>query len=268
MRIRITGLVSIALILSVFCNIPAQAQKRCGCCYDSIKAKRIDIVGEQLKQKPYTAIVKLFVNSNKFRGTGAFIAKDILITAKHNLFEYKFPKTLYLHVNTNFGRELVTLRKKDYEILYKGGEERENDIALIRITNVTKIRNLDVSYFDVEEYAKIIKLVNDTINVTGYSCDKEVEKPGIRELGDTLTNKYIFPVEDIFFNSDKTIMAFYTCGCAGDSGAPLWVSINNCIYIIGIYKGKSNFIDNKKITSIAVLLNKEKVDWLNGVLKE
>lgn len=268
MKYRIAGLTSIILIIGVICNISAQAQKRCGCCYDSAKAKRVDIVGEKLKQKPYTAMVKLFINSNRFRGTGSFIANNVLLTAKHNLFHGKRHKKLFLHVNSSLGSALVILRKKDYRIFYKGDTEMEDDIALIKITNPEKVMHLDIFNFTVENFENIKSLTNDTIHVTGYPCDKELERPDVKLMGDTLTDKYISPVDSIIFNRDRTIMGFYTCACAGDSGAPLWVIINDNIYVIGVYRGLSNSIDSKKITSIAVVLNQQKVDWVNSVLKE
>ncbi|MBX2921165.1 MAG: hypothetical protein KF746_03155 [Chitinophagaceae bacterium] len=166
MRTRI-ALSSIVLLLGVF-GISAQAQNRCGCCYDSAKAKRTDIIGEKLKNVPYTSIVNLYVNSEKFRGTAFFIANNILITAKHVLFNGKRPKKLFLHVNSSLGSRLVILRKKDYRIFYKGGAEMEDDVALIKIINPEKVKHLDIFSFTVENFENIKSLTNDTIHVTGY----------------------------------------------------------------------------------------------------
>ncbi|MBX2921166.1 MAG: trypsin-like serine protease [Chitinophagaceae bacterium] len=264
----IVRIVLMLVVLNIFSICFLQAQKRCSCCYDSAKAKRTDIIGEKLKNVPYTSIVNLYVNSEKFRGTASFIASNILITAKHNLYEGKKPKTLFLHINSSLDNKVIILRKKDYRIFHKEGDQRENDIALIKVTNSERIKDLSVSNFTLMNYENIKSLLNDTIHIAGYSCDKGLQNPNARVVGDTLTDKYITPLDSIIFNADRSIMTFYTCACRGDSGAPLWVSAGNNYYIIGVYKGLSNFIDSRKIMNIAVVLNKEKVDWINSVLNE
>lgn len=244
------------------------AQRRCSCCYDSLKIHRQDIVGERLKQIPYTGVTNVYVNSEKFKGTGFFISSNSILTAKHVLFEEKKPKKIFLHINSSLGKQLVILNKRDYTIFYKKSTEQIDDIAIVKIQNSKKMKDINVFHFNVEDFEKLIPLINDTINISGYSCDKTrfLLNPNLME--DTLTNKYITPVDSVIFNENRTIMGFFSCACFGDSGAPLWVLIGDRVYAIGALRGISNSIDSKKITLVAVMFNQQKVDWINSVLKE
>lgn len=269
MKINKIIAVFIPILLNLFCTGAVKAQEyRCGCCYEVEKEKRKDIVGEKLKDAPYKGVASLYVNSKKFRGTAFFITNNVIMTAKHVLLEGKKPKKLYLHVNSSLGSIVVLLRKKDYQIHYKESVELEDDIALIKIKNPVKYEDLDIFNFTVENFENVKSFINDTIYVTGYPCDKGLAKPDVNITGDTLTDKYITPVDSTIFNSNRTIMGFYTCACAGDSGAPLWVTVGNNIYIIGVYRGLSNSIHSKRVSNIAVMLTQQKIDWINSVLRE
>lgn len=246
------------------------AQKICGCCYDSVKQKRVDILGDRLRAAPFAGIVKLFVNSVDFRGTASFISDNILITASHNLVANTEAKKLYFLITTNRGDTLIKIKKNEYNIELFGdrsGSDIKNDIALIVLKNNQKFDGLLISKLKIANFHDIYNQLVDTIHITGYPCDKEVDADFGNFKKDTLTDKFMTNKDSLYFNSDSTIAGFTLCACSGDSGAPVWVNINGIFYVVGIYHGLSNIIDFNKIMRVAALLDRRKIERINELIK-
>jgi V8-like Glu-specific endopeptidase len=247
------------------------AQKICRCCYDSVKQKRVDILGNRLREAPFNGIVKLFVNSVDFRGTASFISDNMLITASHNLFANTKAKNLYFLISTTEGDSLIKIKKTEYRIELFGdriGRDIENDIALIVLKDSQKLKGLQISKFRTTNFRYVYNQSIDTIHITGYPCDKEIDANFNEFKKDTLTDKFMINKDSLYFNSDTTIAGFNLCACSGDSGAPVWVSINGIFYIIGIYHGVSNIISFNRIMRVAALLDRRKIDKINELVTQ
>ncbi|MGN6492875.1 MAG: trypsin-like serine peptidase [Agriterribacter sp.] len=247
----------------------AYSQIECGCCYDSAKFKRVDVIGEQLRERPFTAIVGLTVNE-KFRGTGSFISDYTLVTGKHNLFENKKAKNLSLLINTSEGNVVVALQKKDFKIVPFGKKTEfsaKDDIALIIIKNRSKLSNLKYTRLFLEDYQALENKINASVHITGYPCDKEANPASTMER-DTLTDKFVLGKEHLVFNSDSTIAGMDVCACAGDSGSPLWVNVAGINYVIGVCHGISNTINADQFLRVSCLLTGDKVRKIKQLINK
>ncbi|MGN6437502.1 MAG: trypsin-like serine protease [Agriterribacter sp.] len=247
----------------------AYSQIECGCCYDSAKLKRVDVIDERLQEEPFTAIIGLTVNE-KFRGTGSFVSDYTLITGKHNLFENKKAKNLSLSINTLEGNVVVVLQKKDFKII-PFGEKTEfsvkDDIALIVVKNKSKLHNLKYAKFLLEDYKTLENKISASVHITGYSCDKEANPASTMER-DTLTDKFVPGKEHLVFNGDSTIAGMDVCACAGDSGSPLWVNVAGVNYVIGVCHGISNTINSDQFLRVSCLLTGDKVQRIKELINK
>lgn len=176
---------------------------------------------------------------------------SVLITAHHNLVR----KAHITRIRYQIDGKNVELRKKDFKIIYyQKNLNTKTDIAVIKITNTSKIVNRE-NKFEIDE--KVISNINDSAFLTGYPCDYSGKK---------MLNKST-PSSLLKISSDSKLIGYPLYTCTGDSGAPLWVELNGKYYLIGIHHGGNEGIVDFKDTqyNVSVYLNTAVIKWLSSI---
>lgn len=223
---------------------------------DEWKALRTVIEGDAGKERPFDSVVKInvkrFYNPNWGGGTASFIAKDKLVTARHTLVR----KGAIRKINFNTVKGKVFLKKKDFTVhYYEGPGKLASDVAVIHITNSAKLPE-GVTQFKIIEDFDSADLENRKIHLTGYPCDSQ---------GQLIEKQADFA--DCSFDRQKIFIGYPMFTCQGDSGAPLWVEIENVFYVVGIHHGGPEGVKplREKQHNMSVLINEQVIEWLQSL---
>ncbi|MFL9483956.1 trypsin-like serine peptidase [Chitinophagaceae bacterium LWZ2-11] len=251
---------------SPFTNIAAQSKS---CWPDSLKEQRRNVTMVELANTPYNGIVRIRLNNGDGWGTGALIADNMIITARHVLATYSL-KSIGLQYSLQNGDTMIRLSKRDFDIIYNKKHAKPSDIdydlALIKIKNPLLIKwNADKVSFKMLDFFTLKPSITNEIHFTSYPFDKVGITLYEEKKRDTLVESKT-SLNKILFNERGSMMGYLMYTCNGDSGGPLWVEIEKNIYLVGICQGWSNIFFRNPYLHNAVLLNTEKVDWINSYL--
>lgn len=219
----------------------------------------------KLKDTPFNNVLQLSVkqiNDIKHYSTTSFISSNCLITARHCV-EYR-DAVEFIELRTNKkNNEWIILNRSDFEIYYYSDtfKQFDHDLAIIKILNKTKLKSIYNYSFSVNN----IHIPSDqtTIFLAGYPFNKFSINS---TLPDTLVcRKTTF--SQIEFNQSKMMMGYPMCTCPGDSGAPIWVELNDSFYILGIHQGSRS---NEKgfsnsLLNVGVFFTPEVISWILSV---
>lgn len=242
------------LVFIVFCINTSLTAQNCICTGKEEWKENREVLDSNIKKvDPYNSIIKFTVKRwyhffhDGFSGTGSFIKKNIIVTAKHNIINKGITKITY-----RIGGKTIVLKKKDFKIfLYKEKSKGvENDIAIIKITNANKyVKN--VTFF---KYLNNYELNNKRLHLTGFPCDSK---------GELIEKNALYST--IKINDRNTIIGYPMYTCQGDSGAPLWYKDEEGYFVIGVHHGGNEniigFVEQK--LNVAAFFNKNVISWLN-----
>ncbi|MEP2936368.1 MAG: trypsin-like serine protease [Gilvibacter sp.] len=232
-----------------------QTERVCTTCGPEGQAdNRTFIPVSQRTDTPYNGVVKLNVKRwiGGAYGTASAIAKDMLITANHNVMWDPFLRYLTFTV----GDQDYFLRKSDYKVYhYHQGliHKKTKDIAIIKITNPTKFLPENTTYF-----APSLTPANDqeySYTMVGCPCDKQGEfmsksatQEGVRQ--DLDSRFLVYP-------------NLYTC--TGDSGAALWYENNGAYNLVSIHHGKRSFAGLTGSKNAGIKITQDVLNWIEGL---
>jgi V8-like Glu-specific endopeptidase len=237
------------------------------------KNKKIDLVDTNLQMPPFNMVLHLGVkfrdNDHEFYSTASFISSNILLTARHCVtYPGDTIQFIELCLSSPGKDKWIKLTANDFKIYEyeKKSEphirEQEEDIALIKILNKTKLQALYKKPFSLPDstFLSVKKLYE--IHLTGFPCSKfSINKYS----HDTLVDRSA--TDSIQKATNQDLLGFTLCFCAGDSGGPIWIKSNNQFYIIAIAESP-NFrsyqgIDKNK--NIGVLISNQTVNWIKSI---
>lgn len=227
--------------------------KPCGPVYN--KSNRTVIQKESLQQTPYSYIIHQ--NFNRYTGdyasTGSFIAPNIIITAHHNV---KNPINIKGITFINYGTEGegIYFKKKELKILtYKSSLNTTTDIAVIVFKNPSKVAPIYKGHFTIYNNTAIDS--NAEVHLTGFPCD----------MPDTMMDKKI---QGSLLKQHEAVplWGYDMFTCTGDSGAPLWVSLNGKPTVIGIHHGGNEDFFPKTCLNVSAKIDAGVLAWLNNII--
>lgn len=227
----------------------------CGPTGLGLENNRVHIIDGKELTAPFNGIIHLRVK-RLFRApklsTASFIKKDLIITANHNVMNSPFITKIEVFVNGKW----IKLKKKHLRIYhYHQGlfHNRNKDIAIIKIKDLTPLEGLDITTFKVKSYEHITAHEEKDFHLTGFPSDTP----------NTLVDKSGSSTEFILESSKKIVGYNNLYTCEGDSGAPLWFKEDNTFYVCGIHHGKKR-IDtyNNKILNAAILITPTIEKWI------
>lgn len=232
-----------------------QTERICTTCGPEGQAENREFIPvAQRVDAPYNGVVKLNVKRwiGGAYGTASAIAKDMLITANHNVMWDPFLR----HLTFTIGDKDYFLRKSDYKVHhYHQGlfHNRAKDIAIIKITNPNKYLPEDVTFFApslapaaTQEY---------TYTMVGCPCDKKGEF-----MSKSATQDQVRQDLDLRFLVYPNL---YTC--TGDSGAALWYENNGSYNLVSIHHGKRNFIGLTGSKNTGIKITQDVLNWIEGL---
>jgi V8-like Glu-specific endopeptidase len=238
---------------------------RCGPWYNVDSTDKI--IGARTSTIPYPNILHIETHRKYFKvkskidyGTVSFFNSNTLITAKHVLSGGDLVQ-IKLSGSTPDKDNWISFNKgtdfKVFEYPYNGVQ---NDIAVIKILNKTKLAQVYKGEFSISNIDEDKFDSSQTVNLTGYSC-YFANDPAEH---DTLVNKTTIFSKLNF--SKKRFFAYHLFTCIGDSGAPLWIAKDGKYYIIGIHHGggEDAGFPEKDEYNISVRLNQDLIQWLNS----
>jgi V8-like Glu-specific endopeptidase len=227
-----------------------------------------DIIDKSLlKSAPFNKILHLSFkrkNDIKHYGTASFVSKDLLMTARHVVAFQEILEYIELNIPSS-KNQWVRLDKKDYEIYCytEHFKKREDDIALLRIINKQKLKQLYSGHFEVAD--SISSTMNNDVNLTGFPFIKFAINS---TAPDTLVNRSL-PYNLLELNTSKTLVGLPICTCSGDSGAPIWISSGDQYFILGVCEGSGS--NDKELglknpnLNIGILINNDVVKWIRTI---
>ena len=157
----------------------------------------------------------------------------------------------------------IILNKSDFEIHYYSDtfKQFDHDLAIIKILNKTKLKSIYNYSFKVNNMD--IPIDQTTIFLAGYPFKKFSFNS---TLPDTLVCRTT-TFSQLEFNQSKMMMGYPLCTCPGDSGAPIWVELNDSFYILGIHQGsrsKEKGFSNA-LLNVGVFFTPEVISWILSV---
>lgn len=242
------------------------ADGNCNHCY-GVASSNDMIDTKLLKIAPYNNIFHLGIkwkNDVVRYGVASFISKDVLVTARHCVDKKENLEYIELTL-PSFNNQWIVLKPEDYKIYYYTPQLQsfESDIALIRVTNKSKLKMLYRSHFKLETKT-IHKIENLEINVSGYPFNKFA----INSIhSDTLVNR-VFSGRHVELNSTNTMAGFPACLCSGDSGGPVWYKRQGSFYLFAVSQGskagEAGFKNSN--LNISVLIS-SKSKWFRSIIE-
>ncbi|QGK73186.1 serine protease [Flavobacterium sp. SLB02] len=229
-----------------------------GICTDcgpaGLENNRTNIVSGNEKLSPYNGIFHLRVTRGFIRtnlSTGTFIANDLIITANHNLMYSPFITKVEFFLNGNW---IKISNYKIYHYHQSFLHKRNKDIAILKIFNLEKLKNISHTNFIPCDYSKIESTAGINFNLTGFPCDRP----------DTLVEKTTWS-DNLLSDQTNTVFSYkklYTC--TGDSGAPLWFEKEGRNFIVSIHHGGNDFgaFDDNN-TNVAIKITPDIITWIN-----
>ncbi|MFY0713693.1 trypsin-like serine protease [Seonamhaeicola sp. NFXS20] len=242
-------------ILILICSLSFSQDKNCGPHGLGLENKRINIMDGKELTSPYNGIIhlkikRLFSRSNL--STASFIKNDLIITANHNVMCSPFITRIEIFVNNKW----IKLKKRNVRIYhYHQGifHNRNKDIAIIKIKNVSVLEGLNITNFNIKPYASIPTNEKNDFHTTGFPSDR----PNI------LVDKSGSSSEFVLDNSNNIIGYNNLYTCKGDSGAPLWYQSDNKFYLLGIHHGKKNIKKEQNTTmNSSILITPQVEKWI------
>lgn len=256
----------IFVAILVICSMDAFSQVKFTQ-YELDSTNRTEVI---TNEKPHNYICHLFVKrrwGGLFPSTGSYIGDNKIITAGHSvsehrnifknkiqyieiyLFEYFENKRDY-HVTAclKIPRSEISVVKAHPNFKGKGMKSRIYDYGVIKLNSDTLSQILNDSFI----LGKFTDFGNSTdlIHITGYPGDKQLVKEG--SLWDKSDEK-----KNITTSTNYLTYGIYTF--KGDSGAPIWVRVNNEYYVVGIHN------TGYKNCNGGVMITDEVIEFLNGI---
>jgi V8-like Glu-specific endopeptidase len=247
--------------MTAFCQKAIMVRSEDSCHPGTGSDNRKDILGAAGQEFPFNGIVHIGKNKGNDWGTGAFISTDEIITARHVA---KGLHNLELIQYTEGNMIDIYLSRGDFEVYYDHnyGNATDHDLAIIRITDPSKIKALANFIFKIADYNTLWAQINSPVHLSGFPFDK-ADKDQYRKPYpvDTLSDKST-TIDKLLFNPAKTMMGYPLYSCSGDSGAPVWVKIGPDYFIIGVHEGYKNGAVADNDYNICTLINKSEYDWI------
>lgn len=245
MAILLTHLNANGQIVSNYTQCPDE-KNSCGP-HEKINERR-QISDSLLQTAPFSFILHQEITRGSTNySTGSFIGPNLIITAHHNVYKKFFIRNLSFCNKAVDPNKWIRFKKNEVEIILLGSVRAPSDIALIRIKNPEKIKELYEGHFELDSINSFAD--TDSIHLTGFPCDI----PDI--LMEKTTTKKELRIHDM-----HSLIGYYIYTCTGDSGAPLWAMKNNVPTLVGIHHGggESYFPPD---WNASARINKAVIDW-------
>ncbi|MBL6448517.1 trypsin-like serine protease [Fulvivirga sp. 29W222] len=236
--------------------------------YNMDKNARYEVVKDE---EPFRYICHLVVHrrwGGPFPSTGFLVSDNVILTAGHSVGEYRkiFPNRIqsveiklfeYFKDTTDYRCALsVKLDRSEIEQIeshsqFKGKKSRLFDYGYIKLkTDI--LGKVAGGHFDLAEYESTGS-ASDDVFITGYPADLQAIKEG------SLWNKGS-KKECVTTSENYLTYGIYTH--KGDSGAPVWMKVNDKYYVVGIHNtGYKTCNGGTKVTE-------DVIDYVKGIIAE